>query len=164
MSCSLCPMLLGIHVDDTNSEELRSRLISRHDWKRFRRVLDSYRTRENAFTAARPGLPKPAPLTAPQMTPLAHGASAFSLLQAIEPTPEVEALLRDFPLWALEPDLMLLHGSFLQGQFLRCVILSLDAVGHTLTTEQRNAVLEHLILTTIDNPDPSAPVNKLPDG
>lgn len=156
-------MLLGIHINDNEAAALRTRLRN-HPWlARVRALIPPLIERDRAFSIARPGLPTPVPLRYELMTPLAHGASALALYHAIEPTPRVETVLRNFLLYTLEQEVMLLHGAFLQGQFLRGVILALDAVGQTLPDSQRRQILEHLILTTVDNPDPNAPINNRPD-
>src|ERR1044071_2226785 len=105
-------MLLGIHINDNEATALRAR-VGKHPWMtRIRSLIPRLIEGDRAFAIARPSLPKPPPLTYERMTPLAHGASALSLLHVIEPTPAVEAVLRNFLLYILEQEVLLLHGAF----------------------------------------------------
>src|ERR1043166_2827818 len=156
-------MLLEIHISEDEAQALRARLAASPWMPRLHRIVHAYLARENVFTQARRVAPRAAGVTSQLMSPLSHAAASLSLYHAIEPTPVIESVLQNFLLWTLEQKVMLVHGAFLQGLYLRSVILALDAVGESLSKEQRTAILEHLILTAVDNPDASDPVNNRPD-
>jgi hypothetical protein len=72
--------------------------------------------------------------------------------------------LVDFLRWMPAQASLMWGQNISLGQFLKGAILALDAVGETLPADERRAILEHLILTCIDNPDPAALPNNHPTG
>ena len=156
-------MLIGIQFTSSEAQALRARLQENPHWPRIRKAIHAFLTGDHPFVECKPGPPRPAPMTQDLLCRL-NSAATLAVYHMLEPTPAIERTLRNFLLWTLEQEVLLHYGAFLEGEFLKGIILALDAVGETLTPEQRRAVLEHLILTTVEDPDPTAFVNHHPDG
>ena len=157
-------MLIGIHFTTAEAQALHARLQKDSDFSRIRKAIQVLLSGPHPLAACKPGPPPPAPMKPDQIDGLTGTATVLAVYHMLDPTPGVERTLRDFLLWTREQEVLLHYGAFLEGHFLKAIILALDAVGETLTPDQRRAVLEHLILTTVEDPDPTAFVNNHPAG
>lgn len=101
---------------------------------------------------------------AARLARLSHASAGLALYHHLNPSETVAAVLRDFLAWTWRQEVLLVYGTFLQGQFLRSVVLALDAVGESLPSGQPGAILDHLIRKTVEDPDPRAFVNHHPAG
>ncbi|MBI2437446.1 MAG: heparinase II/III family protein [Lentisphaerae bacterium] len=156
-------MLIGIHITNAEAKLARAKLKAHRDFERLRRVVERYLSLPNGFDIPPPGSTESKTFKL-AVYEVGHMAAALSTYHAIEPTAQVEQALTRFLRWTLDQETLLWGAGFTQGQFLKGAILALDAVGETFPQSEREAFLEHLILASIDNPDPAAPVNNHPKG
>lgn len=154
-------MLLGIHINHADLPALRARIAGTAVFATVRETVAALFAGPNPFERTKPGL-----LNSDTVDPysLGHLGAALSAYHALEPTSAVEAALADFLRWIPAQQSLMWGQNISLGQFLKGAILALDAVGETLSADERRAVLEHLILTCIDNPDPAALPNNHPTG
>lgn len=154
-------MLLGIHITDHEAAILRAKVADNAAFTALRVSVAALLAKDNPFTKTQPGL-----LNSTEVDPysLGHLGAALSAYHALEPTPAVEGALLAFLRWIPAQQSLMWGQNISLGQFLKGAILALDAVSEQLDPAERRAILEHLILTCIDNPDPDSLPNNHPTG
>lgn len=154
-------MLLGIHITDDEAAALRARVGESLPFLRLRAAVAALLAGPNLYDRTKPGMVNS---TVADPYSLGHVTAGMSVYHALEPSPTVEAVLLDFLRWIPAQESLMWGQNISLGQFLKGAVLALDAVGEKLGEEERRGILEHLILTCIDNPDPAALPNNHPTG
>lgn len=154
-------MLFGIHATPERVRQLQARQGTDPEFAQWRAQIQDLLAGPNAFDLAKPGQ-----VNAPQADPysLGHLASALAVYHAVEPRTTVERLLLDFLRWIPGQQSLMWGQNISLGQFLKGAVLALDAVGELLPVAEQQAILEHLTLFCIENPDPEHISNRHPTG
>ncbi len=154
-------MLLHLHLSPERLRERRE--ILRQDpaftelRARLRRVLAGPTVLDHTL----PGLVNSADVCAYD---IGHLGGALAICHMLEPLPEAERRLLNLLRWIPAQTSLMWGQNISLGQFLKGVILALDAVGEQLSGTERAAVLDHLTAFCIENPDPTHIANCHPTG
>ncbi|MEI7437804.1 MAG: heparinase II/III family protein [bacterium] len=154
-------MLFSIHATPERVRQLQARQATDPEFAQWRAQIHELLAGPNALDLAKPGL-----VNAPQADPysLGHLGSALAVYHAVEPSAAVERLLLDFLRWIPGQQSLMWGQNISLGQFLKGAVLAMDAVGEQLPAAERLAILEHLTLFCIENPDPEHISNRHPTG